>query len=89
MKQNYVKPSIVIERFDLTQSIASGCGASATNTLGKPVQWAKHVCAWDVGGILFFLDGMNVCANVQVKENEEVYGVCYNNPEGAMIFSSF
>lgn len=89
MKQKYVKPDFSVEHFGHTQSIASGCGVGAANTLGKPVQWAKSVCAWDVGGILFFLDGMNVCADIQVKEDEDVYGVCYSNPDGAMIFSSY
>lgn len=89
MKQNYIKPMIVIERFGLTQSVATGCGAAASNTLGNPTQWSKSSCAWEVGGLLIFLDTMNVCADFKVKEDEEVFGACYNNPEGSMIFSSF
>jgi len=91
MKQKYVKPSIIVERFALTQSIASGCGTSATNTLGKPMQWSKSTCAWDVGGIIMFLNTMaDICEDERVdSENMEVNGYCYNNPDGSMIFSSF
>ncbi len=90
MKQTYVKPRIIIERFALTQSIASGCGAVADNSLGQPTQWSKSTCAWDVGGYTFFLDTMtNICKDYKLSENDDLYGFCYNNPEGSMIFSSF
>ena len=90
MKQAYVKPRIMIERFALTQSIAASCTVAGGSSLGKPTNWSKSTCAWDMGGLLIFLDGMNVCVNVQVEnENVDFEGVCYNNPDGAMIFSSF
>lgn len=88
MKQKYVKPSIIVERFALTQSIASGCGVVGGSTLGSPMQQNKHDCAWDLGNQLIFLQGMNVCMDVQVEENDEVFGICYNNPNGNMIFGS-
>lgn len=90
MKQTYVKPRMIVERFALTQSIASGCGvAPGGGTLGVPAHYNKNTCAWDVGGILLFIDA-NICTDMQVGENDQVMGYCYNNPEGGTaIFSSF
>ena len=90
MKQSYVKPRMIIERFALTQSIAAGCGAvPGGNTLGQPAHYYKSTCAWDVGGILLFLD-REICKDVQVGEKDQVMGYCYNNPDGGTaIFGSF
>ena len=90
MKQTYVKPRIMIERFALTQSIASGCGAVPSgSTLGEPAHYHKSTCAWNVGGILLFIDP-NICKDKQIGENDEFMGYCYNNPDGGIaIFGSF
>lgn len=90
MKQTYVKPHMMIERFALTQSIAASCTVAGGNSLGKPTNWSKSTCAWDIAGQLIFLDGMSVCRDEKVaSENIDYSGICYNNPDGAMIFSSF
>ena len=88
MKQVYVKPRIIVERLALTQSIASGCGVTPNNSLGEPTQWYKSTCGWSVDGLVFFLEGMNVCKDIKVKDEDNLVDFCYNNPDGAMIFSS-
>ena len=89
MKQVYVKPRIIVERFALTQSIASGCGVVGGSTLGNPTHQNKYDCAWNLGGQLIFMEGMSQCSDIPVKEDGEITGICYNNPDGAMIFASF
>ena len=89
MKQTYVKPSIIVERFALTQSIASSCGVVGGSTLGKPTHQSKEVCGWELmNGLVLFVDAVSACTK-DVEPDAKVDGVCYNNPDGAMIFSSF
>lgn len=89
MKQTYVKPRIIVERFGLTQSIAAGCGVNASNTLGKPTHYTKETCGWEMAdGLILFVDSVTACT-YDVEPDALVEGVCYNNPDGAMIFSSF
>lgn len=88
MKQTYVKPSIVVERFSLAQSIAAGC-APHNDGWGHCNHWSKSTCGWVLP------DGVNIAwisapvCNDFYGENESIYGICYNNPEGGMtIFGS-
>lgn len=79
---------IALESFNLSQSIAAGCGAIHDSTLGTPTQSSKETCAWDVGGYTVFLNGKDIC-HIQLGENGDFNGVCYNNPNGGTsIFSS-
>lgn len=88
MKMEYVKPRMIVERFTLTQSIASGCSA-AGSSLGEAFGLTdKASCAWDHGGILFFLNGIEICRDVQVVDDSDLEGFCYNNPSGSVIFNS-
>ena len=101
MKQKYVKPVVILERFSLTECIASGCANLSSSTLGSPNNSSKEYCEWVTGsdGVELFLSAGTVCDNVKdlitigfitgpVDEYTPVYGVCYNNPEGATVFGS-
>lgn len=88
MKKEYKKPMIVLESFNLSQSIAAGCGAIHDSTLGSPNQSSKETCAWVVGGYNVFLNDTNICT-IKIGENDDSLGVCYNNPNGGTsIFNS-
>lgn len=90
MKQVYVKPRIIVERFALTQSIASGCGVVGGSTLGNPSHDNKQVCGWEVmEGYVLFVNAVSVCTEIVDPNEPTVEGICYNNPDGAMIFASF
>ena len=79
MKRVYEKPALYIERFMLTQSIASGCSPSNPN-FGKPAQASQETCGWYIGGYEIFYDP-NIC-----EIDGEVFDfVCYNAPSGAFI----
>ena len=90
MKQKYAKPSLVIERFALTQSIAEYCGPSPSgSSLGNNYHSDSHTCYWDFGGYVAFAEGNDACADVQVKTGDIIEGFCYNNPGGlTAIFAS-
>ena len=49
MKKVYKKPTIAIESFALTQSIAVSCGYTDDQFQGHPTQADKPVCGWDNG----------------------------------------
>lgn len=88
MKQKYMKPAIVMEQFELSQSIAESCGA-VNSSLGDPNLMDKHTCGWDVGFTVVWLDTNNACVFPQ-EDYVEFQGVCYNNPSGHnTIFSSY
>lgn len=86
MKQNYVKPTIMIERFSLCQNIAAGCAPG--NEWGSANIGDKSSCGWITpGGQILWLEG-TVCKD-HYGPDDEFYGVCYNNPGGGMtIFGS-
>lgn len=79
MKKVYEKPSLYVERFMLTQSIASGCSPSNPD-FGVPTQTSQEVCGWDIYGIEIFAD-YNICD----FPTEYFEGVCYNAPAGGFI----
>lgn len=92
MKLKYTKPAFVIERFDLTQSIAAGCSAqdpaNPNASIGDPNIWNKSECGWVVGGISVWLEGNKLCG-IKRPEYDEYEGFCYNNPNGDnVIFAS-
>lgn len=86
MKETYVKPTIFIERFSLTQNIASGCGDYTGAGLGTPTTGDKLGCAWDMGGILLFAGSK---CNRPVGEDEVITSICYNAPtSNASVFAT-
>lgn len=79
MKKAYTKPVLLVESFELTQSIAS-CGA-LHNSLGQPAHSTRSDCGWDLGfGDVIWVEG-TVCSIPWDKETP-ISGVCYNNPDG-------
>lgn len=86
MKNQYVKPVLVIENFTLSQSIAYNCGENLNwnQATSKDV----YSCGWNTGfpgGDVVFMVPNNGC---NVKD-EDFDGVCYNNPDGGInVFSS-
>lgn len=87
MKQTYVKPSVVVERFSLTQNIASTCGAY-DNEWGQCNHWNKETCGWQTPyGSVIWLD-YPICDD-HYGPNDDFNGICYNNPgNGLTIFGS-
>ena len=90
MKQVYTKPVLMMETFNLTQTIAAGCGAAAGgNTLGRPAQWSKSTCGWDLGNEILWAENTDANCNSYLSVDEDVNGLCYNNPGGGnSIFGS-
>ena len=89
MKQKYVKPAMVMERFELAQSVAAGgCGAASSSTMGDPNQWNKETCGWDLGNMIVWTELNSGCL-YKLDEDFPMEGVCYNNPDGGQsIFNS-
>lgn len=85
----YVKPQLQVEYFTLSQNIASGCNVpGGGNSFGKPTHWSKDSCGWDLGGWVIWSHA-NTCQNELVGPEENIVGLCYNNPNGGCtIFSS-
>lgn len=96
MKRKYFKPDFAIERFGLAQSIASNCSAenpaNPNASIGDPNWGSKDSCGWRVGDYVIWTAAN--CSNVQgypiiASPMEEVFGFCYNNPNGNnVIFNS-
>lgn len=91
MKEVYEKPVLRIERFTLSQSIAS-CGAAHDSSLGHPNHWSKSECGWKVGDEVYW-SSVPGCG----EDEDDVYPegwdgleiACYNNPDGdTTVFSS-
>ena len=91
MKKTYVKPALAVESFVLSQSIAVNCGVPGGGTeMGAPNHVDKISCGWEMdSATVIWLDTMaNICT-FPVGEDEPVYGMCYNNPNGGVtIFGS-
>lgn len=82
MKRRYKKPTLIVESFMLSQTIASNCGENLD--LGMATMGTKETCGWDIGGIEIFMDPA-VCD----LPTEFFEGVCYHAPEGGMnVFGS-
>ena len=86
----YVKPQLQVEYFTLSQNIASGCNVpGGGTTLGKPNHWTKETCGWDLGGWVVWTDPDHKCVDERARTDENIVGLCYNNPNGGCtIFSS-
>lgn len=99
MKQKYEKPQFLAESFVLTQSIALGCGSMMTDSANfhspSTCGWLTGIDMGSPGiGFNFMTDGnMDIIfaigatkCDIQLTNDEAamIYGVCYNNPDGAM-----
>ena len=90
MKQKYIKPAIVMERFDMSQSIAAGCSAASNSPVGDPNIWDKAECGWVVGtDVIWDTEASGSKCNFDWDLESDFEGVCYNNPAGGQtIFNS-
>lgn len=94
MKMKYTKPSIAVELFSLTQSIAVGCTAFDKN-MGEPTHRTKYDCGWsDPAGEVLWDTEVKCHVESDMDETLQptdvpVAGLCYNNPDGSfVIFNS-
>lgn len=70
MKKEYKKPELLFNSFELSMSIAGGCG-SPTQTP------SESQCGIDFGGKVLFLEGISGCAD---KVEDGHNGLCYHVP---------
>ena len=83
MKAKYVKPTLCVEMFCLTQSIARDCSDSIPK--GQVTYGDPNNCWWDMGGGNTVFIAPQPC---KIDGTKMEY-VCYNNPsEGNYIFRS-
>lgn len=92
MKEIYCKPHLRVERFTLTQNIASSCGGTAPDaTWGAPSLADKATCGWQLfpadGAPIIWLDAAASNCTQTAGASDEINGICYNNPAG--IFTIF
>lgn len=89
MKARYVKPELMVESFTLTQNIANTCSVpGGGNSLGSPSHWSKETCGWKLDDATILWVSTGICSEI-LDPNEEVEGICYNNPGGDLtIFGS-
>ena len=77
-----------MERFELSQSIATNCGASHNSSVGGPAYWSKSTCGWKIDDSIIVWVEQPVC-QIPADEDADGWGVCYNNPDGGnIIFGS-
>ena len=87
MKKVYMKPALVMESYDLTQTIASGCSAFEMG-YGEPgTQSSADVCGWFDKGSQMMLFDMAVDGTKCQFPGEGVE-ICYNGTIGAIMFDS-
>ena len=83
MKSKYVKPTMAVEMFSLTQAIARDCGDSFPQS--QLTLADAHTCEWNLGGGYTVFIEKPRCA----MDGTTMEYVCYNNPsEGNYIFRS-
>ena len=91
MKRMYQKPMLLLERFELKQSITQSCTANAApSVIGTPNSADKLSCGWEVATnmVLWLSDPSSPCT-IPLAEDATGYDLCYNNPaNGYTIFSS-
>ena len=88
MKTKYEKPSLHIEYFALSQSIAISCGWTDEAFVGKPTHADKSVCGWDDGFGEVYWATKPPCGG-DYDPDLDVGEVCYNAPNGQpQIFAS-
>lgn len=82
MKKTYVKPMLSKESFDLTESIATGCGnpngVNATMT-------TPENCTWTINSMTYFLESNAACmpdAGGLGEPDSDMF--CYNGMTGGM-----
>lgn len=79
MKQKYIKPIISIEKFNLSQTVALGCGGYVDY---ERVNFnSREKCGYDIGGGTIFFVEEPACTDMSIGEGDTGIA-CYNNPDG-------
>lgn len=91
MKKQYSKPGIIIENFQMSESIAVACEGVEPGGNGGSLGYAtyadKKTCGWNTGGFVYWISEPT-CDRIR-EEDANVNGWCYHNPTaGFSIFSS-
>ena len=90
MKKEYTKPGIIIESFEISQNISAGCGAIPGKTVGGKVNTSQvGVCGWQDNGSLNIIWVDDSKCTTGTPADSEIYGFCYNNPDGTTIMKLF
>lgn len=89
MKEKYVKPAMIIERFTLTSAIARDCADFIQKEYLTHNSMEAN-CAWDLGGgFTAFVQTIACDYDVDFIPSGTGDIICYHNPgEGAYIFGS-
>ncbi len=91
MKRIYQKPMLLLERFELKQSITQSCtAASLPSVMGKPNSADKLSCGWEIAtNMVLWLGEPSSPCTIPLAEDATGNDLCYNNPgSGYTIFSS-
>lgn len=85
MKMEYVKPSLIVERFTLSQSIATACTAAddPSKPYGDPNQQSINTCSWNYNGDVIFADD-HIC-KIVLADKGSFDLICYNNPNPDLV----
>lgn len=90
-KKKYIKPTLRMEMFTISQSVANTCEITpaSNGTMGKANHSSEGSCGWDLGNFSIWI-GDNTNCTIPELSDADVNGVCYNNPSnGTNIFSSY
>ena len=92
MKKQYSKPGIIIEDFQMAQSIAIACSGVGPGgdggTIGSATHADRGICGWKTGTSVYWTSSTIDC-NDKVGLEFEVEGYCYHNSiTGISMFSS-
>lgn len=88
MKEIYTKPTLNIEYFALSQTIATSCGWSSDKYTGHPTHAEKGDCGWADGFGEVYWTAPPACSDVY-SEDLKIGEICYNAPNGGtQIFAS-
>ena len=83
MKEKYMKPCLVTESFELTQSIATDCGvphAEPGDLYGPNIDNIGS-CSFGLGNGMFLFNSTSFTVPCNLPYDEEIMSTyCYNNP---------
>lgn len=87
MKKNYSAPKLLLERFELKQSITESCNVVGDDSapgkgIGTPSLADKVVCGWRIGEGMILWPSAPVCT-VERSVDAEIGELCYNGPGGS------
>lgn len=81
-RKKYIKPDFAVERFELSQVIASGCTAVGGDYGSPGLYLNQSTCFWEAGQTRYFNSQMNCDEGYDIGPDEEFGGICYHAPAG-------